>query len=197
MGKVGFQKNIYQGFIPPTTSRSSQNMERFLYRLQSPASNTPTEPTDAADLLASALGIFHMGNTSQQTNPAKAVTVAVLNLKLQTLLQDLTSNIAKEVGRIAQELRGRLISLESALPPWKINLTRLYNICMHWRKKMHFLNTQFPKYNFNKKIWRIENVVRMCRSVESMKQSMIKSYGHIYLIFLSRWPRTYPMLIGS
>lgn len=86
-------------------------MERFLYRLQSPASNTPTEPTDAADLLASALGIFHMGNTSQQTNPAKAVTVAVLDLKLQTLLQDLTSNIAKEVGRIVQELRGEIDQL--------------------------------------------------------------------------------------
>lgn len=39
------------------------------------------------------------------------VTVAVLDIKLQTLLQDLTQNVTKEVGKIAQELRGEIDQL--------------------------------------------------------------------------------------
>lgn len=39
------------------------------------------------------------------------MTVAVLDLKLQSLLQDLTHNIAKEVGKIAHELRGEIDQL--------------------------------------------------------------------------------------
>lgn len=39
------------------------------------------------------------------------VTVAVLDLKLQSLLQDLTHNIAREVGKIPHELRGEIDQL--------------------------------------------------------------------------------------
>lgn len=186
MGKIGFQKYIYQGFIPP--SKSAQNMDRFLYRSQSPASHTPTEPTDTADLLAPTPGVFHTRNANQRANPTEVVTVPVLDLKLQTLLQDLTRNIAKEVGKIAQELRGEIDQLGELTATLETKFDELYNTCMHWRKKMNFLSTRFPKYNFNKKIWRIENVFQMCGSVEFLKPSMIMNYGRIYLTFLSRWP---------
>lgn len=39
------------------------------------------------------------------------VTVGVLDLKLHTLLQDLTHNITKEMWKIAQELRGEINQL--------------------------------------------------------------------------------------
>lgn len=108
MGKVGFQKNVYQGFNPPLSSQPSQLMERFLLRPQSSASSIPADTLDATDHLANVPGIFHTDSPPQQSDPAELVTVAVLNLKLQALLQDLPRNIAKEVGKIAHELRGEI-----------------------------------------------------------------------------------------
>lgn len=39
---------------------------------------------------------------------AAAITVGVLDAKLQSLLKDLTNNIAREVGEIVHELRGEI-----------------------------------------------------------------------------------------
>lgn len=95
MGKIGFQKYTYQGYIPPS---QSQHMKRFLLRLQSLASSNPADPPDPADLPLMAEGMSHRDHTPQQPKllePPAMVTVAVLDLKLQTLLQDLTHNITR------------------------------------------------------------------------------------------------------
>lgn len=83
-------------------SRPSQLMERFLLRSQSPALSIPADPPDAADHLATTPDIFHSDSPPPQSDPAELVMEAVLDLKLQALLQDLTRNIANEVGKIAQ-----------------------------------------------------------------------------------------------
>lgn len=114
MGKIGFQKGIYCRFIPLSQSWPSQHMERFLLRPQSPASSSPADPPDPADLPLTTEGTPQGNPMLQQTQLSEStvmVTVAVLDLKLQTLLQDLTHNIAKEVGKIAKELRGEIDQL--------------------------------------------------------------------------------------
>lgn len=71
----------------------------------------PADPPEAADHLSALSGTLHTDSPPQRSEPAESVTVAVLELKLQALLQDLTRNISKEVGNIAQELRGKIDQL--------------------------------------------------------------------------------------
>lgn len=52
--------------------------------------------------------MFQGDHPPQLPEPTEMVMVAVLDLKLHTLLQDLTHNITKEVVKIVQELRGKL-----------------------------------------------------------------------------------------
>lgn len=85
-------------------------MERFLYRPQSPASSNSADSPAAADHLAPMPGTPRINLLAQHSDTDESVTVAVLDLKLQTLLQDLTRNISK-VGKIAQELRGEIDQL--------------------------------------------------------------------------------------
>lgn len=50
----------------------------------------------------------HGSQQLQLSDSTAVVTVAVLDLRLQSLLQDLIHNIAKEVGKIVHELRGEI-----------------------------------------------------------------------------------------
>lgn len=87
-GKIGFQKHIYQRYIPSTQhkSRPSQLMERVLLRPQSPAWGNLEDPLEPADLLTYAEGLLQRGHLAQLPEPTAMVTVEVLDLKLHTLL---------------------------------------------------------------------------------------------------------------
>lgn len=97
--------------------KPSQLMDRFLLRSQSPASGTLVDTAESADTLPLVdPSLFaerpsHKPQLSDQPTAVTMVTVEVLDLKLQVLLQSLTPNIAKEVGKIAHELRGEIDQL--------------------------------------------------------------------------------------
>lgn len=105
---MGFQKHIYKSY---TESRPSQLMEQFLLRMPSLASGTQDDPPEPTDPLTLMDGLPIGGPPLPLKGPAVAVTVEVLDVKLQTLLQDLTHNIIREVGKIAHELKGEITQL--------------------------------------------------------------------------------------
>ena len=180
MGKVGFQKNIYQGFIPPVPSRPAQTMERFLYRSQSPAPNTPAERAEVADSMASAPGTLPAGYLSQPQSPAEAVTVTVLDLKLQTLLQDLTRNITKEVGKLAQELRGEIDQLGERTATLETKFDETIQYMHALEEEYAYLKHTVSQIQLQQED--LENRERRSNigSAGSLKLSAIRTCGYIY-----------------
>lgn len=49
MGKIGSQKAIYRGFVPLPPLWPNHDMERYLYKQQSPASSVAVGPPDPAE----------------------------------------------------------------------------------------------------------------------------------------------------
>ena len=89
-------------------------MERFLFRSQSPAPSNAAVLSEVTDSCPAILDDPSEVDGSQRAMSVVAtdvVTVAVLDLKLQSLLQNLTHNITKEVGKITQELRKEIDQL--------------------------------------------------------------------------------------
>lgn len=119
MGKISYQKNIFQ---PSAELWPSQLMEQFLLRPQSPASGNQDDLPEPTDPPTAAKGSSTGGLPTLLIEPTATVTVEVLDIKLHALLQELTHNITKEVGRIAHKLQGEITQLGNVLTPWKINL---------------------------------------------------------------------------
>lgn len=83
-------------------------MERFLIRLESPASSSQAAPA-VRDRPTAAAEIHTQTLPASQTTVIQSLSTSeLLDVNLQALLQQLTHNIAQEVGRIAQKLRGEI-----------------------------------------------------------------------------------------
>lgn len=108
--------------MPPPPPRPNHAIERYLHRPQSLASSAAVGPADPAEprlTFEKTPPVAYRSQQSQASNIIDVVTVAVLDLKLQSLLQDLTHNIAREVGKIAHELRGEIDQLGEPTDPLK------------------------------------------------------------------------------
>lgn len=68
------------------------------------------EPPDPMDLLVANGGVFLQVSPTQTVGMSAPLTEEVLDTKLQSLLQNLTY-ITREIGIIAQELRGEIVHL--------------------------------------------------------------------------------------
>lgn len=114
MGKIGDQRRIYKKPPPQASSQSTLRIDRFVCRPQSPDSGNlmnMEDPPDALPLVDSSLFTekhSRQPKATDQSSMAALVTVEVLDLRLQTLLQSLTNNIAKEVSKLAHEFRGEI-----------------------------------------------------------------------------------------
>ena len=92
-------------------------MDRFVLRPQSPAPVfliAVTAPLEVNPLTDPSLFTIQTAPQSPASTPpamAAPVTETVLDQKLQALLQNLTNNIAKEVNKLAHELRGEIDQL--------------------------------------------------------------------------------------
>lgn len=104
------QNRIPKKIPPPHTEPwSPPNLDQFLYRLASPALSEREDPPEPMDLLAE--GALLGASFTPPMEPTSAITVEVLDMKLHTLLQNLTHNIPEKMGKIAQELRGKIYHL--------------------------------------------------------------------------------------
>lgn len=106
MGKIGDQRHNYAAVFQP---RAYSSMDRYLHRPASAASSTQEVALDPPELQELETGtLFDTPHTPAQGS-SPPLTAAILDAKLQSLLQALTHNIAQEEGKLAKELRGKIV----------------------------------------------------------------------------------------